>query len=131
MPVSTVFEILPFLALSVLGIATLGVASGALRSALRAQKRGKNRYELLRSQQERRSRRPRSQRQPKGPRRVTHRSFAHPPNLFRLRLDFGRLLHCGSLLGRDMQAGIARIAPARVVVNTLKYSHRLGPLATP
>jgi hypothetical protein len=51
--VNTVIEILPFLALGALGIATLGVASGALRSALRAEKLGEDRFELLRDQHER------------------------------------------------------------------------------
>ena len=53
MPVNTVIEILPFFALGALGIATLGVASGALRSALRAEKLGEDRFELLRDQHER------------------------------------------------------------------------------
>ena len=53
MPVNTVIEILPFFVLGALGIATLGVASGALRSALRAEKLGEDRFELLRDQQER------------------------------------------------------------------------------
>ncbi len=53
MPVNTVIEIFPFLVLGVLGIATLGVASGAIRSARRAEKPGEARFELLRDQQER------------------------------------------------------------------------------
>src|SRR3712207_4093347 len=53
MPVNTAIEILPFLVLGALGIATLGVALGALRSALRAEKLGENRFELLRDQHER------------------------------------------------------------------------------
>ena len=53
MPVNTAIEILPFLVLGALGIATLGVALGALRSALRAEKLGEDRFELLRDQQER------------------------------------------------------------------------------
>jgi hypothetical protein len=53
MPVNTMIEILPFFVLGALGIATLGVASGALRSALRAEKLGEVRIELLRDQQER------------------------------------------------------------------------------
>ena len=48
---NTVIEILPFFALGALGIATLVVASGALRSALRAEKQGEDRFELLRDQQ--------------------------------------------------------------------------------
>jgi hypothetical protein len=51
--VNTVMEMLPFFALGALGIATLGVALGALRSALRAEKLGEDRFELLRDQQER------------------------------------------------------------------------------
>ena len=50
---NTVIEILPFFALGVLGIVTLVVASGALRSALRAEKLGEDRFELLRDQQQR------------------------------------------------------------------------------
>ena len=50
---NTVMEMLPFFALGALGIATLGVALGALRSALRAEKLGEDRFELLRDQQER------------------------------------------------------------------------------
>ncbi len=46
-------EMLPFFALGALGIATFVVASGALRSALRAEKQGEDRFELLRDQQER------------------------------------------------------------------------------
>ncbi len=53
MPVNTVIELLPFFALGVLGIVTLVVASGALRSALRAEKLGEDRFELLRDQQQR------------------------------------------------------------------------------
>ncbi len=53
MPVNTVIEILPFFVLGALGIATLGVASGALRSALRAEQLGEDRFELLRDQHER------------------------------------------------------------------------------
>jgi hypothetical protein len=40
----------PFFVLGALGIATLGVASGALRSALRAEKLGEDRFELLRDE---------------------------------------------------------------------------------
>ena len=50
---NSVMEMLSFFALGALGIVTLGVASGALRSALRAEKLGENRFELLRDQQER------------------------------------------------------------------------------
>jgi hypothetical protein len=51
--VNTMIETLPIFALGALGIATLVVASGALRSALRAEKLGEDRFELLRDQQER------------------------------------------------------------------------------
>ena len=50
---NTVIEMLPFFALGALGIATLVVAVGAQRSALRAEKLGEDRIELLRDQQER------------------------------------------------------------------------------
>jgi hypothetical protein len=46
-------EMLPFFALGALGIATFAVASSARRSALRAEKLGEDRFELLRDQQER------------------------------------------------------------------------------
>lgn len=46
--VNTVMAKFPFFALGALGIATVGVASGALRSTLRAEKLGKDRFELLR-----------------------------------------------------------------------------------
>jgi hypothetical protein len=53
MTVNTAIEILPYLVLGALGIATFVVASGALRSALRAEELGEGRFELLRDQQER------------------------------------------------------------------------------
>ncbi len=53
MPVNILIEMLPFFALGALGIATLIIASGALRSTLRAEKLGEDRFELLRDQQER------------------------------------------------------------------------------
>ena len=46
-------EILPFLALGILGVATLSVAVGALRSARRGEQLGEDRLELLRDQHER------------------------------------------------------------------------------
>ena len=46
-------EILPFLALGFLGVATLSVAVGALRSARRGEQLGEDRLELLRDQHER------------------------------------------------------------------------------
>src|SRR5918998_245656 len=46
-------EMLPFFALGALGIATFVVASGTRKSALRAEKLGEDRFELLRDQQER------------------------------------------------------------------------------
>ena len=49
----TVTQMLPFLALAVLGAATLLVAFGALRSARRAEESGESRHELLRDQAER------------------------------------------------------------------------------
>jgi hypothetical protein len=48
--VNSVMEIFPFFALGALGIATFVVASGALRSALRAEKQGEDRFELLREE---------------------------------------------------------------------------------
>lgn len=53
MPVNTVIEILPFLVLGALGLATLVVAWSARRSALRAEGLSEDRFELLRDQQER------------------------------------------------------------------------------
>ena len=46
-------EMLPFFALGALGIATFVVAAGTRKSALRAEKLGEDRFELLRDQQER------------------------------------------------------------------------------
>ncbi len=46
-------EILPFLALGALGVATLAAALGALRGARRAEELGEDRFELLRDQHER------------------------------------------------------------------------------
>jgi hypothetical protein len=51
--VNTLIEMLPFFVLGALGIATFAVASGARQSALRAEKLGEDRFELLRDQQER------------------------------------------------------------------------------
>ena len=48
-----VMQMLPFLVLGALGIATFVVASGARKSTLRAEKLGEDRFELLRDQQER------------------------------------------------------------------------------
>src|SRR5829696_5355246 len=49
----TLTQMLPFLALGALGVATLGVALGALRSARRSEQLGEDRFELLRDQGER------------------------------------------------------------------------------
>ena len=49
----TVKQMLPFLSLGTLGVATLLVAFGALRSARRAEEVGESRYELLHEQAER------------------------------------------------------------------------------
>ena len=49
----TLTQMLPFLALGTLGVATLGVALGALRSARRSEQLGEDRFELLRDQGER------------------------------------------------------------------------------
>ena len=48
-----VMQMLPFCVLGTLGIATFAVAWDARRSALRAEKQGEDRFELLRDQQER------------------------------------------------------------------------------
>jgi chromosome segregation ATPase len=50
---STLTQMLPFLALGVLGVATLLVAAGGLRSARRGELLGHDRIELLRDQAER------------------------------------------------------------------------------
>jgi hypothetical protein len=50
---NTLMEMLPFFVLGALGIATFAVASSARWSALRAEKLGEDRFELLRDQQER------------------------------------------------------------------------------
>ena len=49
----TATQMLPFLALGILGVCTFLVALGALRSARRAEQLGEGRYELLRDQAER------------------------------------------------------------------------------
>jgi hypothetical protein len=48
-----VTQMLPFLALSALSVATLGIALGALRSARRSEQLGEDRFELLRDHGER------------------------------------------------------------------------------
>jgi hypothetical protein len=50
---NTVMQMLPFFALGVLGVATLPVAAGGLRSARRSEHLGEDRIELLRDQAER------------------------------------------------------------------------------
>ena len=51
--IETLAEMLPFLALGALGVATLLVAAFALRSARRGERLGEDRYELMREQAER------------------------------------------------------------------------------
>jgi hypothetical protein len=51
--VNAPMQMFPFLALGAVGIATLVVAVGALRSARRSEELGENRFELLREQHER------------------------------------------------------------------------------
>ncbi len=53
MLIDTPTQMLPFLALGALGVATLLVAAGALRSARRGERLAEDRYELLREQGER------------------------------------------------------------------------------